>query len=997
MRKLLSHRATHSDEPDSHRSTSGTTLAKPPIKSQLFDTDAERPPASVAHLASPARKSTQLGLLASIATECNKAPITRPGRLSLVQLKVDMNDVESTKQLREKAEAELQRLLEVQEQLSEALRQVGQLEDSTPAEHAALAFRHLAEAITHLCSGACSCLDNMRDWCSHMWCGGSSESREAGVARRRSVRIVQPAGGSNYGALARTGRRASLGQRSAAPADPSPRGRPGSPDQALLAGDVADARVVHKNRIAARSRNKNFAAVKDAEQAESEFKKARRLEDKADRATRERWMWSPNHKSRLAWDLSMLVLIVYSCVTVPFRIGMSADAEGASKTFENAVTIVFIIDLLLNFNTAYAEGQYIVIDRCLIAKNYLRGWFLIDLASSFPYEAFNAWLEALLHSATSGDDSSHAASMKLLRGLRLFRLIRLLRLLKLQHYIDAAEDQLSIDLQVLQIIKMVMMMLYLMHMLGCFWFFTATMSGHETTWLTEYDGGSGLAENGATVWRQYLYSIYWALMTLTTVGYGDITPQNNTERMYALFALLIGALVFGYMLSSIGDLVGSLDKQGAVVQEKLADVKEFTRWHKLSPDLAAKVRKYYEFFYSKQGPLDDQEMVNQLAPTLARDVMSHMLAQTVCKVPFFYVPALGTADEESPPADIDFQLAVYPLLKPVVREAKEMVIAKGDTSGSDQLLFLTRGQLNVMSDYDPRIPEGRVLFPISEAGTFLSEHVLADEPCPFSFVAHTRAEFLTLDTKQLLDVLERFPHAREELSAFVVNHYLEHKRQRIWSLRFAMCERGLPEEVSAALRLQVCCLRFNVRRMEQYALLPEPPYAKMLPVLFGETPRADLEKQQQRKMRKAAARISVDLFNGATTEVGVLPLGGALTPKIKPKAPPPSTEGASTPASQCAPATSLLLRTAPALPPPGAAAGASAEATDAPSTARLEQRLTSLQQAIDARQENVAAREQSLQGVLDTLERLAAEGAASPPAARASAARANATGEEAMS
>ena len=42
--------------------------------------------------------------------------------------------------------------------------------------------------------------------------------------------------------------------------------------------------------------------------------------------------------------------------------------------------------------------------------------------------------------------------------------------------------------------------------------------------------------------------------TLTTVGYGDIVPANNSERTYALFSLLIGALVFGYMLSMIGEV-----------------------------------------------------------------------------------------------------------------------------------------------------------------------------------------------------------------------------------------------------------------------------------------------------------------------------------------------------------------------------------------------------------------------------------------------------------
>ena len=52
----------------------------------------------------------------------------------------------------------------------------------------------------------------------------------------------------------------------------------------------------------------------------------------------------------------MLFLIVYSCVVIPYRIGMSAPAaEGAAQIFENVITIIFITDLALNFNTAYAE------------------------------------------------------------------------------------------------------------------------------------------------------------------------------------------------------------------------------------------------------------------------------------------------------------------------------------------------------------------------------------------------------------------------------------------------------------------------------------------------------------------------------------------------------------------------------------------------------------------------------------------------------------------
>ena len=41
-------------------------------------------------------------------------------------------------------------------------------------------------------------------------------------------------------------------------------------------------------------------------------------------------------------------------------------------------------------------------------------------------------------------------------------------------------------------------------------------------------------------------------MTMTTVGYGDITPKNDYELLFANIAMFVSCGVFGFAINSIG-------------------------------------------------------------------------------------------------------------------------------------------------------------------------------------------------------------------------------------------------------------------------------------------------------------------------------------------------------------------------------------------------------------------------------------------------------------
>ncbi|MCJ1976758.1 hypothetical protein GYN17_01730 [Lactococcus piscium] len=44
-----------------------------------------------------------------------------------------------------------------------------------------------------------------------------------------------------------------------------------------------------------------------------------------------------------------------------------------------------------------------------------------------------------------------------------------------------------------------------------------------------------------------LNSIYWVVTTITTVGYGDITPTHDVTKILAMFLMVIGVAVMGYV------------------------------------------------------------------------------------------------------------------------------------------------------------------------------------------------------------------------------------------------------------------------------------------------------------------------------------------------------------------------------------------------------------------------------------------------------------------
>jgi potassium channel len=71
---------------------------------------------------------------------------------------------------------------------------------------------------------------------------------------------------------------------------------------------------------------------------------------------------------------------------------------------------------------------------------------------------------------------------------------------------------------------------------------------------------------------QYISSLYWSFVTMTTVGYGDIHPVTNTEKVFTMGAQLVACAVFAYVIGSIEGIVSRGSKIEQDFKERILHI-----------------------------------------------------------------------------------------------------------------------------------------------------------------------------------------------------------------------------------------------------------------------------------------------------------------------------------------------------------------------------------------------------------------------------------------
>jgi hypothetical protein len=128
----------------------------------------------------------------------------------------------------------------------------------------------------------------------------------------------------------------------------------------------------------------------------------------------------PNSRFKMIWDLIVILFSVYNSILIPYEFAYSLTSNIMLDLLDRLIDIVFAIDIIINFRTAYTNSKTgkLESDGKKIALKYvMNGRFGVDIIASLPLEAIS-----LINLGGEG-------SLKFLGMLKLVRLLRLGRMI----------------------------------------------------------------------------------------------------------------------------------------------------------------------------------------------------------------------------------------------------------------------------------------------------------------------------------------------------------------------------------------------------------------------------------------------------------------------------------------------------------------------------------------------------------------------------------------
>lgn len=407
---------------------------------------------------------------------------------------------------------------------------------------------------------------------------------------------------------------------------------------------------------------------------------------------------------RNAWDFIIVSLTGILAIYLPLKFALGEQLAFYAG-LEAALTAIFLADLLritLQFRNGSMPGHS---GANYSGPFYLQPWFVINLLAAVPFAFFAPY------------------------GFEAFRLLKLARASKIMESWRLRKLQFSNRLALFYLIIAIIIIT------------------HWTTcgWMVIRQAG----ERPADGFSRYIDALYWSVTTITTVGYGDITPVTRFEKIYAIFAMLMGLGFYGFLIGNITRLLSKKDPAREHYLDNMEKLSVAVKYRSLPPSLQRRIHDYYSYKWRKRLGFDEADFLDGLPHSLKMQVALYFKKEIVERIPMF--SQLSQEFIES--------IALH--LDPAVFTPGDYIFRAGEPGQA--MYFIIQGRVKVVT------PDGAtVLSRLSDGDCFGEVSLFLNKPRTATVIAEDYCDLYALSKNTFNEVISRYPGFAQKIESIAL-------------------------------------------------------------------------------------------------------------------------------------------------------------------------------------------------------------------------------------
>lgn len=119
--------------------------------------------------------------------------------------------------------------------------------------------------------------------------------------------------------------------------------------------------------------------------------------------------------------------------------------------------------------------------------------------------------------------------------------------------------------------------------------------------------------------------LYYSIVTLTTLGFGDYTPCKSASQWITAIEVLCGLVTIGFFLNAVGSMKSEIDVESELEKQRLVHQSQETeKLQKNTPILIFKLNQFLSYCYAVTTPLSKRQTQLTYNENFTRDDMTDM-------------------------------------------------------------------------------------------------------------------------------------------------------------------------------------------------------------------------------------------------------------------------------------------------------------------------------------------------------------------------------------